>query len=55
MNYSGFTIVFQVLLLFAFISIVYFIIKKLQPEWSIIIISVYVHCFFMYITFFPIT
>lgn len=54
MDYTGFQIVWKILLLFGIIYAIYFIATRLDKEWSILILSLYFHCFFMYISFFPI-
>ena len=53
MDYSGFQIIMKVLILFGIGYGFYYIATRLEKQWSILIISAYIHCFFMYITFFP--
>jgi len=55
MGYEGFKIVLEVLMIFAIGYLGYYIVINFDRKWSILIISLYVHCFGMYISFFPIT
>jgi hypothetical protein len=54
MDYTGFTILWQIILLLGFISGFYYMITHLSTEWTIIVIIAYLHCFFLFISFFPV-
>jgi len=54
MAYEGFKIVLEVIILFGISYLLYYVIMNIDYKWSILIISIYIHCILMYISFFPI-
>jgi len=54
-DFTGVQIIFKVIFLILIVSAIYYIATKLEAQWSVLILTVYIHCLFCYITFFPIT
>jgi len=54
-DYTGFQIIFKAIFLIGIVSLIYYVAMNLEPKWSVIILTGYIHCLFCYITFFPIT
>jgi len=54
MDYTGFAILWKVILLFALIYGFYYMFTHLSIEWSTLILTAYLHCYFLFISFFPV-
>jgi len=55
MGTEAFQIALKALILITIIALIYYVAMNLNPKWSLIILTGYIHCLFCYITFFPIT
>ena len=55
MGYEGFTILINVLIIFAIVYLGYYIVMNVERKWSILIITAYVYFLGIYTSFFPIT
>jgi hypothetical protein len=54
-DYTGFQILFKAIFLIFIIYLIYYIAMNVDPEWSVLILTGYIHCLFCYLTFFPVT